>query len=133
MSVLRPHQLLIAPGHFSQCPRLTTGTHRARFSVPVTMTVQQAEAIIHQLGISVALQNRFAFDTGTMLRLDNYAIISIFDDGRYYIQGENTAALIAVFSRAEAPWDPESWSGEVPRAAAPSMFPLPNPPGRLLG
>ena len=97
------------------------------------MTIQQAEQILLETEIKVALQNRFAFDTGTMLRLDNYAIINIFDDGRYYLQGENTAALIALFSRAEAPWDPESWSGEVPRAAAPSMFPLPNPPGRLRG
>ena len=92
------------------------------------MTVQQAEAIILQTGISVALQNRFAFDTGTMLRLDNYAIINIFDDGRYYIQGENTVALIAAFSRTEPPWDPESWSGEAPRQAAAAMFPLPGPP-----
>jgi hypothetical protein len=89
------------------------------------MTVQQAEAIILQAGVGVALQNRFAFDTGTMLRLDNYAIISIFDDGRYYIQGENTGALIAAFGRAETPWDPESWSGEVPRQSVSAMFPLP--------
>ena len=97
------------------------------------MTVQQAEAIILQTGISVALQNRFAFDTGTMLRLDNYAIINIFDDGRYYIQGENTVALIAAFGLVEPPWDPESWSGEVPRQMGPAMFPLPGPPGRLRG
>ncbi len=78
------------------------------------MTVQQAETILLQTEIKVALQHRFAFDTGTMLRLDNYAIISIFDDGRYYIQGENTEALVLTFSEVEKPWDPNSWSGELP-------------------
>jgi len=65
------------------------------------MTVQQAETILVKTGATVALQHRFAFDSGTMLRLDNYAIISIFDDGRYYIQGENTDALIIAFGLVE--------------------------------
>ena len=88
------------------------------------MTVQQAEAILSPTGVSVALQHRFAFNTGTILRLDNYAMINIFDDGRYYIQGENTEALITLFKATEEPWDPDSWSGELPRQAPPPIFPL---------
>ena len=83
------------------------------------MTVQQAEAIIHSMhtGVSIALQQRFAFDTGTMLRMDNYAIINIFDDGRYYIQGEDIEALTLAFGLVEQPWDPDTWAGEMPNHA----------------
>lgn len=91
------------------------------------MTVPQAETLLQPTGITVAVQHRFAFDTGTMLRLDNYALINIFDDGRYYIQGENTAELIALFSAVERPWNPADWSGEIPGSMViPGLF----PPGR---
>ncbi len=83
------------------------------------MTVSQAETILIPTGIAVALQHRFAFDTGTILRLDNYAMINIFDDGRYYIQGANTKELLTIFSKVEQPWDPETWDGEKPRQAQP--------------
>ena len=86
------------------------------------MTIQQAEAILLQTGVKIALQHRFAFDTGTILRLENYAMINVFDDGRYYIQGEDTVALIAAFSQIEQPWDPAAWSGEMPKQAMPGMF-----------
>jgi len=90
------------------------------------MTVQQAEGIIQQMktGVTIALQHRFAFDTGTILRLDNYAIINIFDDGRYYIQGENTEELVLAFGLVEEPWDPTTWSGEMPNHA-PKVIPKP--------
>ena len=91
------------------------------------MTIQQAEIILQQVGINVALHHRFAFDTGTILRLENYAIINIFDDGRYFIQGEDTAALIAAFNQAETAWNPDAWTGEVPRQALPALLPQPNP------
>jgi hypothetical protein len=102
------------------------------------MTVQQAETILLQTEVKVALQQRFAFDTGTLLRLDNHAIINIFDDGRYYIQGENTEALIVRFGEVEKPWDPATWSGELPNhrpehmpnRVVPWVAP-PNPPQRF--
>ena len=97
------------------------------------MTVEQAEAIIQQTGIAIALQHRFAFDTGTILRLENYAMVNIFDDGRYYIQGENTTALVAAFQKVEAPWDPDTWAGETPRQKLPSGFLLPGQTRRLDG
>lgn len=83
------------------------------------MTLQQAKAIIEQVGVKIAIQHRFAFNTGTMLRLENYAMINIFDDGRYYIQGEDTEALVIAFGQVEEQWDPDSWSGEVPKQASP--------------
>ena len=89
------------------------------------MTVEQAETILLQTEVRVALRQRFAFDTGTLLRLDNNAIINVFDDGRYYIQGDNTTALIAIFARVELAWDPDSWAGEIPKTALAGMFPLP--------
>ena len=89
------------------------------------MTVQQAESILLQTGVRIAVQHRFAFDTGTILRLDNYAMINIFDDGRYFIQGENTEALSAMFNEIEKPWDSETWSGEFPKQVMSLVPPLP--------
>lgn len=83
------------------------------------MTLQQAKAIVTQVGVKIALQHRFAFNTGTMLRLENYAIINIFDDGRYYIQGEDIDALVIAFGQVEEQWDPDTWSGEVPSPPPP--------------
>lgn len=79
------------------------------------MTVEQAESILLPTGISIAFQHRFAFDTGTVLRLDNYVIINIFDDGRYYLQAEDCPELVALFEKTEHAWDPTSWDGEIPR------------------
>jgi hypothetical protein len=93
------------------------------------MTLQQAKAIITRVGVKIAIQHRFAFNTGTMLRLENYAIINIFDDGRYYIQGEDTEALVIAFGQVEEQWDPDSWSGEVPNQPPPiPIRPLSNGP-----
>lgn len=94
------------------------------------MTVQRAEAILLETGVSIALQHRFAGDKGTILRLDNYAMINIFDDGRYYIQGENTEELIARFSQTEEPWDPDTWDGGMPEPLLP-WFPPPKPNNRF--
>jgi hypothetical protein len=95
------------------------------------MTVQQAEAIIQQMktGVKIALQHRFAFDSGTMLRLDNYAIINIFDDGRYYIQGADIDELVIKFGLIEEAWDPENWAGEMPNHAPKKAAEIVPPPG----
>jgi hypothetical protein len=92
------------------------------------MTIQLAEAIILQTGVKIALQHRFAFDTGTILRLDNEAIINVFDDGRYYIQGENKEELITAFKRVEAPWDPNTWDGQISPARPATEEKLKGPP-----
>ena len=93
------------------------------------MTVQQAETILLKTTVKVAYKHRFAGDRGTILRLDNYAMINIFDDGRYYIHGENTEELIALFSKFETPWDPDTWS----TAEKPVLpwFPPRQPPNRF--
>ena len=92
------------------------------------MTVPQAEEILVKTGVKVAVQQRFAFDSGTLLRLDNYAIVNIFDDGRYYIQGENTEALVIAFGLVEQPWDPDAWNGEMPNHAPKQSAPVAPPP-----
>jgi hypothetical protein len=94
------------------------------------MTIQQAEAILLDTDIKIAFQHRFAGDRGTILRLDNYAMINIFDDGRYYIQGVNTEELIAAFSQIEQPWDPDTWNGGKPEEVLP-WFPPPRPTKRF--
>jgi hypothetical protein len=92
------------------------------------MTLQQAKSIITQVGINIAIQHRFAFNTGTMLRLENYAMINIFDDGRYYIQGEDIEALVIAFGQVEQQWDPDDWTGEVPKQQVVAVRPLSNGP-----
>ena len=94
------------------------------------MTIQTAEAVLLTTDVKIAFQHRFAGDKGTILRLDNYAMINIFDDGRYYIQGENTEALIAAFSQIEKPWDPDTWDGGMPQPVLP-WFPPARPPKRF--
>jgi len=91
------------------------------------MNVTLAEALILRIGIPIVIRHRFALDTGTVLRLENYAMINIFDDGRYYIQGDNTEEVAAIFSSIEAPWDPATWSGEVPKQI-PAGQSVPIPP-----
>jgi hypothetical protein len=81
------------------------------------MTVEQAKAILLPTGITIALRHRFAFDTGTILRLDNYAIINIFDDGRYYIQGDEADQVSSLFKGNEEAWDPTTWDGKMPGQA----------------
>jgi hypothetical protein len=87
------------------------------------MTVEQAEAILLPTGITIALRHRFAFDTGTILRLDNYAIINIFDDGRYYIQTDESDTVRSLFNDREPAWDPATWDGERPGSGSPPLFP----------
>ena len=93
------------------------------------MTIQTAEALLLKTDVKIAFQHRFAGDRGTILRLDNYAMINIFDDGRYYIQGENTEALIVAFSQVEQPWDPDTWEGKMPPPVLP-WFPPRRPPNK---
>jgi len=95
------------------------------------MTIDQVEAVLHLANIKIALRHRFAFDTGTILRLENLVIINLFDDGRYYVQGSNSAGILAALSDIEAPWDPEKWDGEMPRQAAAAPVPVPVPTKRL--
>jgi hypothetical protein len=91
------------------------------------MTLQQAKTIILQVGLKVAVQHRFAFNTGTMLRLENYAMINVFDDGRYYIQGDNIEALVIAFGQIEQQWDPDNWSSEAAKEKQiVAVRPIPN-------
>jgi hypothetical protein len=95
------------------------------------MTVQQAESILVDIDVKVAFQHRFAGDRGTILRLDNYAMINIYDDGRYYIQGDDSEELLAAFSRIEQPWNPETWDPKGPDAVLPWLPPKDPPNNRL--
>ncbi len=87
------------------------------------MTCQEAEAILLKSEVKIAFRHRFAGDKGTIIRLDNYAMINIFDDGRYYIQGQNTEELIELFSQVETPWDPETWDGKIGDLLVPWLAP----------
>jgi hypothetical protein len=101
------------------------------------MTVEQAIGIIERMstGVKVAFQHRFAGDKGTILRLDNYAMINIFDDGRYYIQGNNTDELVIAFALVQEAWDPDAWVKQAHEALVGQSQPelAPRPAGPDLG
>ena len=91
------------------------------------MTVQQAEFILVDVNIKIAYQHRFAGDRGTVLRLENYAMINIYDDGRYYIQGDDVDELRKMFAGVEEPWDPETWDPHGPDTVLPVIPPKQKP------
>jgi hypothetical protein len=95
------------------------------------MTIDKIEAVLLLANVKIALRHRFAFDTGTILRLENFAIINVFDDGRYYVQGNNVDELRAALNDLEPPWNPDEWAGEMPRQAPPPMIPAPVPTRRF--
>lgn len=92
------------------------------------MTIEQIEAVLVEANIKIAVRQRFAFDSGTLLRLENFVMINLFDDGRYYVQGSKANEILAVLSLIEAPWDPDDWNGQMPKQAAQNNFPLRFPP-----
>ena len=95
------------------------------------MTVELAQKILEDMKteVKVAYSHRFASDSGTILRLDNYAMVNIFDDGRYYIQGENTELFIVAFAKVETPWDPDTFTVKPIIPWLPMSFPSrPKPP-----
>src|SRR5436189_1697692 len=94
------------------------------------MTVAMAEGIIQKMhtGVKVAFCHRFGGDKGTILRLDNYAMINIFDDGRYFIQGDNTEELVIAFGIVEEAWDPDTWTGQI---SDPDSVSSEQPPARV--
>ena len=69
---------------------LDIGPSGVLLSLQDSMTVERAETILLDLDISIALRHRFAGDRGTILRLENYAMINIFDDGRITSRGKTS-------------------------------------------
>ena len=78
------------------------------------MTLKKAHRLVKKAKDAVAFEHRFARDTGTILRLVGGAMINVFDDGRYYIQGDSTEKLAAIFEKVEAQWDTNAWDGSLP-------------------
>ena len=94
--------------------QVTSGAGNPVAQGDADMTIKKAHSLVKKAKDAVGFEHRFARDTGTILRLVGGAMVNVFDDGRYYIQGENTAQLMAVFEKVEAPWDPNAWDGSPP-------------------
>lgn len=95
------------------------------------MTVQQAEGILMELDIKIAFQHRFAGDKGTILRLDNEAMVNIFDDGRYYVQLDDSGLVMKALRELEEPWDPDAWEGPLAGDIVTTWHPPKLPPKRF--
>lgn len=73
------------------------------------MKVEEAKALLQSAKIGLVSEARLANDTGTQIKLENGAIVNIFDSGSFNIQGKNQDAVKAVLG-----------------AAGPALSPAPN-------
>jgi predicted nucleotide-binding protein len=65
------------------------------------MKVDEAKRILTQSSFKIAEEGRLPNNTGTKIRLDNGAIVNVWDKGTYNVQGRNTDAVKAVLEQAE--------------------------------
>jgi len=59
------------------------------------MDVSEARAMLEVVGFDIKAEARLGNDTGTQFRLKNGAIVNIFDNGNFSVQGKNKAAVEA--------------------------------------
>lgn len=60
------------------------------------MDVSEARTLLGAAGLAVKGEERLRNDTGTQLRLKNGAIVNIFDNGNFNVQGRNMGEVEAV-------------------------------------
>lgn len=66
----------------------------------VTMEVSEARGLLEAAGFEIKTEGRLGNETGTQLRLKNTAIVNIFDNGNFNVQGKNKAQVEAALRRA---------------------------------
>ena len=59
------------------------------------MDVSDARALLEVAGLDIKAEARLGNDTGTQFRLKNGAIVNIFDNGNFSVQGKNKTAVEA--------------------------------------
>lgn len=62
------------------------------------MKVDEAKQILSKGGFKIAEESRLPNNTGTKLRLDNGAIVNVWDKGTFNVQGRNTDAVKAALA-----------------------------------
>jgi len=63
------------------------------------MNVADARSLLDAASLDVETEERLGNDTGTQLRLKNGAIVNVFDNGNFNVQGKNKAAVEAALGK----------------------------------
>lgn len=63
------------------------------------MDLGEARKLLDDANLEVTREERLANDTGTQLRLKNGAIVNVFDNGNFNVQGKNNAAVDAALGK----------------------------------
>jgi predicted nucleotide-binding protein len=63
------------------------------------MNVAEARSLLEAASLDVKTEKRLGNDTGTQLRLKNGAIVNVFDNGNFNVQGKNKAAVEAALGK----------------------------------
>lgn len=64
------------------------------------MDLAEVRSLLEARGLEIKIEERLGNDTGTQLRLKNGAIVNIFDNGNFNVQGKNRAAVEGVLGKA---------------------------------
>lgn len=66
------------------------------------MDTDEARRLLGEAGLAISTEKRLGNETGTQLRLKNGAIVNVFDNGGFNVQGKNKDAVQAVLSGGAA-------------------------------
>jgi predicted nucleotide-binding protein len=64
------------------------------------MDVSEACSLLEAAGLELKSEDRLGNDTGTQLRLKNGAIVNVFDNGNFNVQGKSKAAVETALGKA---------------------------------
>ncbi len=62
------------------------------------MDADEARRVLGEAGLAISTEKRLGNETGTQLRLKTGAIVNVFDNGSFNVQGRNKHAVQAVLS-----------------------------------
>lgn len=66
------------------------------------MDVSEAHSLLDAAGFGIKTQDRLGNDKGTQIRLVNGAIVNVFDNGNFNVQGKNSTAVEAALGKSAA-------------------------------
>ena len=64
------------------------------------MTLEDIKALLSNAGLVISKESRLGNNTGSQLRLRGGAIVNVFDNGNYSVQGRNTNTVSEILSNS---------------------------------
>ena len=75
------------------------------------MDLETARKILNDGGYTINEENRLTNDTGMQLRLENGAVVNVYDSGNHHVQGKNTESVKQLLEGGATASIPTSASG----------------------